>query len=112
MIVNKKEKKKDNLPNRGLCLSVDNGVKLKESEKKYKYPDLARELKKLWNMKVRVISVVIEALGRVTNGLVKGLEVGNKRTSGDHLNYSISKIGQNSEIPEAARRIADTQTPE
>ena len=35
-----------NLPNIGLC----HRVKLKESEKKYKYLDLARELKKLWNM--------------------------------------------------------------
>ena len=30
-------------------------VKLKESEKKDKYMDFARELKKLWNMKVTII---------------------------------------------------------
>ena len=32
--------------------SADHRVKLKENEKKDKYLDLARELKKLWNMKV------------------------------------------------------------
>ena len=48
-------------------------VKLKEGEKKEKYLDLARELKKLWNMKVTLIPVVI-ALGTVTEGLIKGLE--------------------------------------
>ena len=33
------------------AVPADNRVKLKESEKKVKYHDLARESKKLWNMK-------------------------------------------------------------
>ena len=45
---------------------VDHRVKLKESRKKSKYLDLAKELKKLWNMKVTVIPIVIGALGIVT----------------------------------------------
>ena len=49
-------------------------VKLKESEKKDKYLDLARELKKLWNKKVTIIPIVIGAFGTVTEGLIKGLE--------------------------------------
>ena len=47
---------------------------MKESKKKDKYLNLARELKKLWNMKVTVISVVIDALGIVTKRLLLGLE--------------------------------------
>ena len=47
---------------------------MKESEKKEKYLDLARELKKLRNMKVTFISIVIGALGAVTERLIKGLE--------------------------------------
>ena len=35
---------------------------------------LKEELKKLWNMKVMVIQIVIGALGTVTKGLVQGLE--------------------------------------
>ena len=42
-------------------------------------------------MKVTVIAIVIGALGTVTKGF------GNKRTSGDHLNYSIIENGQTTE---------------
>ena len=49
-------------------------VKLKECEKWDKYLDLARELKKIWNMKVTIIPIVIGALGTVTKGLIQGLE--------------------------------------
>ncbi len=55
------------------AVPADHGVKLKESEKK-KYLDLPRELKKLWNMKLTVIPIVIDTLGTVTERLVKGLE--------------------------------------
>ena len=47
----------------------DHRIKLKESEKKDKYFDLARELKTLWNMKVTVIPIIVGALGSVTDGL-------------------------------------------
>ena len=48
--------------------------KLKECEKRGKYLGLARELKKLWNMQVTIIPIVIGAFGTVTKGLLKGLE--------------------------------------
>ena len=53
---------------------ADHRIKLKECEKRDKYLDLARELKKLWNIKVKIIPVVIGAFGTVTKGLSKGLE--------------------------------------
>ena len=53
---------------------ADHWIKLKENEKKDNYFDLARELKKLWNMKVTIIPIVIGAFGTVTKGLLKGLE--------------------------------------
>ena len=53
---------------------ADRRAKLKETEKKDKYPDLARELKKLWNMKVTFIPIVIIGLGTVTERIIKGLE--------------------------------------
>ncbi len=40
----------------------------------YAQTDLARELNKLWNMKVMIVPVVIGALGTITEGLLKGLE--------------------------------------
>ena len=79
LIVIKKQKQKQKKPQR-TCRIVDFAVptdhrpKLKESEKRNNNLELARELKKkqLLHMKLRVISVVIGALGTVTKGLVKG----------------------------------------
>ena len=48
------------------AVSADHRIKLKEYEKRDKYLDLARELKKLWNMKVTIIPIVIGAFGMVT----------------------------------------------
>ena len=45
---------------------VDHRIKINESEKIDKGLGLARELKKLWNIKVTVIPTVIGALGTVT----------------------------------------------
>ena len=70
MLINKKK---------GTCHLVDVAVpddhrmNVKESEKIEKYLDLARELRKLWNMKVKVIPIVINALGTVPKGLEKNL---------------------------------------
>ena len=52
-----------------------------DDNNKYKYLDLARELKKLWNMKVAIVPIVIGAFGTITKGLLKGLvdlEVGGR----------------------------------
>ena len=64
IIINKKKR---------ICKIVDFAVP-RESEKKDKYLDLARELKKLENMKVTIVPIVIGALGTITKGLLTGLE--------------------------------------
>ena len=56
------------------AVPVDHRINLKECEKKDMYLDLARELKKLWNMKVTILPIVIGAFGTITKGLLKGLE--------------------------------------
>ena len=66
----------------------------------------------MWNMKVTILPIVIGALGTVTKGLVQGLEdleiIGRVNTP----NYSIVKIGQNTEkSPGYLMRLAVTQTP-
>ena len=53
---------------------ADDRINLKEYEKKDKYLDLARELKKLSNMKMTIVPIVIGAFGTITKGLLKGLE--------------------------------------
>ena len=68
IIINKKKKIVDS------TVPTDHRIKLKECEKRVKYLDLARELKKLWNMQVTIIPIVIGAFGTVTKGLLRGLE--------------------------------------
>ena len=56
------------------AVQADQRIKRKECEKKDKYLDLTRELKKLWNMHMTIIPIVIGAFGTVTKGLLKGVE--------------------------------------
>ena len=101
------------MQNYRLAVPADSRIKLKECEKKDKYLDLDRELKKtmehagdnytncnwcVWNSNKRITK---------GNG---GL--GSWRTSGDHPNYYIIKNGQSTErSPGDLRRLAVTQTP-
>ena len=48
------------------AVPADHRINLKKSEKKDTYFDLARELKKLWKMKVTIVPIVIGALGTVS----------------------------------------------
>ena len=74
LIIFKKKKKKKICKIVDFAVPVDHRINLKESEKKDKYLDLARELKKLWNMKVTIVPIVIGASGTITIGLLKGME--------------------------------------
>ena len=56
------------------AVPADHRIKLKESEKKGKYLELDREWKKLWNMKVTIIPIVIGAFSAETKGLLRGQE--------------------------------------
>ena len=74
IIINKKKKKKKICKIIDFAVPADLRINLKESEKKDKYIDLVRQLKKLWNMQVIIIPIVIGVFGTVTKGLLKGLE--------------------------------------
>ena len=103
------------------AVPADHRIKLKKCEKRDKYLDFARELKKLWNMKVTILPIVIGAFGTVTKRLQKGLEdlevggqveaiqtIACKKT----ITIIIIIIGQNTKkSPGELRRLAVTQTP-
>ena len=72
IIINNKKKRTCKIVD--FAVPADHRIKLRECEKKDKYLDLARELKKLWNMQVTIIPIIIGAFGTVTKGLLKGLE--------------------------------------
>ena len=73
--------------------SADHRVKIKENEKKDKYLDFIRVLKRLWIIKVTVIPPwdSSQKIGKGTGRLE------NKGTCGDHSDLRIIKIGQNTE---------------
>ena len=54
-------------------IPVDHRVKINENEKRDKYLDLTKELKKLSNMKVTVMPIIIGVLETVPKGLESGL---------------------------------------
>ena len=74
IIINKKKKKKKICKIVDFAVLADHRIKLKECEKRDKYFDLSRELKKVWNMKVKITPIVIGAFDTVTKGSLKGLE--------------------------------------
>ena len=71
---NNKQKKKIICKIVDFAVLAEHRIKLKECEKKDKYLDLARELKKKCNIKVTIIRIVIGAFSTVIKGLLKGLE--------------------------------------
>ena len=108
-----KKKKKRIFHILDFAVLADHRIKLKEYEKKDKYLDLARELKKLWNMKVTIRPIVIGAFGTETKGLLKvneDFEV--DRRVETIPNDNIIENGQNTKKSLGhLRRLAVTQTP-
>ena len=92
---------------------TDHEVKLKESEKKDKYMDLARELKTTMEYEGDGDTNCCEGARyshQRTDKDTRGL--GNLGTSEDYPNYSIVEIGQNTEeSPWDLKRLAVAQTP-
>ena len=67
--------KKEYLPNSGLCCFGWSQGKTERKRKERQVPRPCYGIeKKLWNMKVTVISIVISAFGPITKGVIKELE--------------------------------------
>ena len=77
-------------------VSADHRKRLKESEKKYKYRDLARELKKTVEHERNNYTYRDWCFLYSHQRIIKGTRrLGNEKTSGDHPNYYIIENGQN-----------------
>ena len=96
-----------------LFVPTDHRIKLKEYEKKDKYHDLARELKKNLEHAGDNYTNCNWSFWYSNKRITKGTGgLGNFRTSGVHPNYSIIENGQNIEkSPGNLRKLAVTQTP-
>ena len=58
-----------------VAVPADRNVVQKEGEKKLQYKSLCIEIQQTWNLKCKIIPVIIGATGIVTKGLRKNLEV-------------------------------------
>ena len=54
-----------------VAISGDRNVIKKEAEKILKYKDLTIEIQRMWNVKARVIPVVIGATGTISKSFIK-----------------------------------------
>ena len=57
-----------------VTIPADVNIRNKEQEKTIKYQDLAREIRKIWNVSTKVIPIVISVLGTVTDRLEQNLK--------------------------------------
>ncbi|XP_077975551.1 uncharacterized protein LOC144431372 [Styela clava] len=67
-----------------IAVPADHRILLKEKEKIEKYQDLRREMGKIWNVKTRIIPVVVGALGAISNkleGYLKDMNLPNRLES-------------------------------
>ena len=76
IVKKKKKKKKEKRTCRivDFAFPADHREKFFQTEKKGKCLDLVREQKKIWNMKVTVIPIMVGALGTIPKGLIEELE--------------------------------------
>jgi len=54
-----------------IAISGDRNVFKKEAEKTLNYKDLTKEIQRMWNVKTKVIPVIIGATGTISNSFRK-----------------------------------------
>ena len=106
------EQKNQNLLFMDFAIPADHRLKIKESEKRDKYLDFARELKKLWNMNVTVILIVIGTLGMISKGLISALEELEIRGGIETIQTTVLRSARmKKKCSVDLRRLAVTRTP-
>ena len=68
-----------------MAIPTDKNVILKKGEKKLKYKNLCIEIQQMWNLKCKIIPVIIGATEILTKGLRKNMEVMSGKHSVDSL---------------------------
>ena len=57
-----------------MAIPADRNIVQKEAEKKLKYKSFCIEIQRMWNLKCKIVPVIIGAIGIVTRSLRKNLE--------------------------------------
>ena len=81
------------------AVSRDSSIENKEKENVEKYQDLKRELQKIWNVRVKIIPLVVGALGAIPKRIVRDSHDSRNRASSENSfirnGYSVKKGTQN-----------------
>ena len=72
-----------------MVIPEDERVRAKEDEKVEKYQDLAREVRKIWGVRTKVIPIVIGALGTIPLRLKENLRTIGVDTSIELIQRSV-----------------------
>ena len=87
-----------------IFISDDSNVNTKETGKLRKYKDLEIEVRRVWNLRTKIVSVVFGALGTIKKGLDQNLlllprsPVGHRATedhTNEHYTYHSQVLGVN-----------------
>ena len=113
IIINNNNKKRETAKLSTLLSRLTTEQNWKNVKRRISTSTLLGNWKKLWNMQVTIIPIVIGAFVTVTKKLLKGPGwLGGWRMSGDHPNDSVIENGQNTERSSRDLRIpAVTETP-
>ena len=72
-----------------VAIPEDGRVRAKEDEKVEKYQDLAREVRKMWGVRIKVIPIVVGALGTIPLRLKENLRTIGVDTSIELIQRSV-----------------------
>ena len=72
-----------------MAIPVDGRVRAKEDEKVEKYQDLAREVRKIWGVRTKVIPIVVGTLGTIPLRLKENLRTIGVDTSIELIQRSV-----------------------
>ena len=74
-----------------ISTEYDVNVLKKETEKRLKYKDLQIEISRMWNVKTKVLAVLVGALGTMSDNFNKEIEfIPGKRIAEDIQNIALS----------------------
>ena len=86
-----------------VAIPEDSGAKEKEAEKVEKYQNLARELRRMWEVKIKVVPIVLGAFA--TEGQVKG----NRSRHINYLNPEVCIAGISKDTKKSIGNVEDRE---
>ncbi|XP_068704584.1 uncharacterized protein [Montipora foliosa] len=92
-----------------VAIPEDSGAKEKEADKVEKYQNLARELRRMWEVKTKVVPIVLGALGTVPLRLKGNLIKGHRSRHINYLNPEVCIAGISKDTKKSIGNVKDRE---